>query len=137
MNANPKVVLVAPYAQIHITGLDLIDHISMRSEQLAGVLALMGSDPARIAGNLPPLLALILMAKNMADELAAFVAEIASPYNIVGSAPFMAGQLADLLSLIQGEGGPDVMLWHCQQLADELVGALRAMNAQANVEVSA
>jgi hypothetical protein len=98
-------VVSAPYSQVRIPALDAEDHIFMRARQLSAVLGVMPiADYSE---------QMILLVRQLAEDL---VEEIKRG----DGGQLLAGQLAELLLMIQGEQGPCDLLWLCQQIANEL-----------------
>jgi hypothetical protein len=105
-------VVSAPYSQVHIPALDADDHIEMRSQQLSAILRLMP------VGDYSE--QMILLVRRLAEDL---VEEIKRG----DGGQLLAGQVAELLLVIQGENGACHLLWLCQQIANELDEAIHGM----------
>ncbi|MDB4873335.1 MAG: hypothetical protein JWL97_4339 [Gemmatimonadales bacterium] len=98
-------VVRAPYSQVHIPALEADDHIIMRAKQLAAILRLMP------VGDYSE--QMILLARKLADDLVKEVRRC-------DGGQLLAGQLAELLLMIEGPDGACDILWLCQQIAKEL-----------------
>jgi hypothetical protein len=107
----PDIIVSAPYSRVRIDATEAADHIGMRARQLAAILHVMPT-----AGYSEPMAQL---ASRLARDL---VAEIEA-----GGGALLAAQLAELLLVIQDDNGPCVLLWLCQQIANELDEAILGM----------
>lgn len=109
---TPGFVVNAPYSQVHITTSNAEGHIIMRAEQLSAILRVMP-----VAGYSEKMIRLV---SRLADDLVEAI-------KCVDGAPLLAGQLAELLLMIQGSDGPGDLLWLCQQIANEIDETMSGM----------
>lgn len=110
--AVPDFVVNAPYSQVRIPAMDADDHIIMRAKQLSAILRVM--PVADYSGQMIQLL------RQMADDLVEAIRH-------GNGGELLAGQLAELLLMIQGAKGACDILWLCQQIANEIDETMHVM----------
>lgn len=110
--AVPGIVVNAPYSQVHIPATDADDHIIMRAKQLSSILRVMP-----VAGYSDQMIQLL---RQMADDLVEAIRR-------GNGGALLAGQLAELLLMIQGAEGACDILWLCQQIANEIDETMHVM----------
>ena len=121
------IIVPSPYSQTHI-GDDLSDHLNMRARQLSAVLHVLP-----VGGYSDQM---VQLAKRVACDLVASIrGDLTGRISDEYGGSLLAGQLAELLLMIQSDDGPCDLLWLCQQIADEISAAIKAHNAL--VEVAA
>lgn len=114
-SAIPRVVVSAPYSEVHISVSNAGEHIEMRAQQLAAILRVIP-----VARYSAPM---VQLASQLADDLVAAIKG-------GDREELLAIQLAELLLLIQGtEDAACDLLWLCHQLAREINVAMLSMCA--------
>lgn len=113
---KPILIIDAPYCSLHMTEDNFVDHVDMRIAALAEMLRLMSVDDP---GNF------------MTSLCARLAKDLRSPWGDVPGALTATKQISEIMLNEQTTSTAD-LLWHCQQIADELRAILGAVTDSTN-----
>lgn len=110
--SKPVLIIDAPYCSLHMTARNFVDHVDMRKAALAEMLRLMaGDEPDNF---------MISLCMRLAGDLC-------NSWEDVPRALTITKQLSEILLQEQTTSAATDLLWHCQQMADEVRAILGAI----------